>query len=195
MDIEIFRGIERLLIIIVGGISVVCGWNLFREGVISAASGEFVGKGWKFSLQKAGPGIFFAFFGAAICINSAINGLSIKQPIIIGEDAESNSSSREIYYFAGNSNIDLTTICKAINSLKEIKLKEPEYSLIQISKINEAITLLDSHKESILKEKFRGLIDKYKKIKNKQHNELLPNEVKLIQTLDPYYETLPDKSK
>jgi hypothetical protein len=64
------RGLERLLIILAGTLCVVLGWDLFRSGVVTKQSAEFKVWDWKISLHKAGPGVFFALFGAAVLMTS-----------------------------------------------------------------------------------------------------------------------------
>ena len=64
--LAIGRVFERLLVCGSAGMSLVLGWNLFRAGVVLEQSAEFVVKGWKATLKRVGPGIFFALFGACI---------------------------------------------------------------------------------------------------------------------------------
>lgn len=78
MEVEIIRAFERLLIVFFAGTSIFLGWHLFKIGVVSPQSGELSGKGFKLSLQKVGPGVFFSAFGAIVLSVALTNGLSIR---------------------------------------------------------------------------------------------------------------------
>jgi hypothetical protein len=64
----VFRGIERLLIIIFSGLSLVLGWHLFKIGILSEQKSEIKAGDVFIRLQKVGPGVFFALFGVAVFI-------------------------------------------------------------------------------------------------------------------------------
>ena len=66
MDPLLFRSIERIVSVLIGGLSIFLGYRLF-----SSVRGQSDGKGtFKFPmhtsgvLTKVGPGVFFALFGA-----------------------------------------------------------------------------------------------------------------------------------
>ena len=69
-QIILIRGIERILIIILSGVSMILGWSLFKLGIFTEQSGEIKTKGFLIKLSKVGPGIFFALFGCLILIQS-----------------------------------------------------------------------------------------------------------------------------
>ena len=61
------RGIERLLIVVFGGVSMLLGYRLFR--ITAQNTGQLIAKkGGHFSIQlsQIGPGVFFALFGSAV---------------------------------------------------------------------------------------------------------------------------------
>lgn len=81
MDVETFRGLERLLVITAGALSIYLGYRLFlrmperREG-----EGKFgLPGGISIYLSRVGPGVFFALFGAVVV------GLSFHYPLVVTE--------------------------------------------------------------------------------------------------------------
>jgi hypothetical protein len=65
------RAVDRLLVDVFAGISLVLGWNLFRAGITRNQTAEFSKGGWAVKLQRVGPGVLFAFFGIA-CLSISI---------------------------------------------------------------------------------------------------------------------------
>ena len=81
MDLESFRGLERLLVIGAGALAIVLGYLLFRH---MPEAGEGEGKvklpgGVSIYVSRVGPGVFFVMFGAAVV------GLSLQSPLVIAE--------------------------------------------------------------------------------------------------------------
>jgi hypothetical protein len=62
----IARAIERIVIVVFGGCSLLLGYRLFRVTAQSAAELSAGGHGWTFRMVQVGPGVFFALFGAAV---------------------------------------------------------------------------------------------------------------------------------
>jgi len=82
MDPIALRFIERILDVVVGGLSIFLGYRLVRS-----VPGASDGKGtFKFPmhtsviLTKVGPGVFFALFGAVTVCFALFRGLDIKTP-------------------------------------------------------------------------------------------------------------------
>lgn len=122
MDVETIRAIERIIIVIFAGTSIVLGWHLFKIGVVSPQSGDFSGKGFKFSLQKVGPGIFFSLFGAVILSLALINGLKT-ETIHLSETFNKKRGIKEVrnVYLANSqqeSNIERLSV--SINTLEQL---------------------------------------------------------------------------
>jgi hypothetical protein len=60
----IFRGVVLVIAALGGCLSIFLGWKLYRDGLLSAVSGEASAQGrWTIRLSAAGPGVFFALFG------------------------------------------------------------------------------------------------------------------------------------
>jgi hypothetical protein len=69
MDVDpLFFGriVERILVVIFGGVSLVLGWQLFRVGVVDPQIAEIKFKDWKVSLRQVGPGSVFAALGIGV---------------------------------------------------------------------------------------------------------------------------------
>jgi hypothetical protein len=78
----IFRMVERILGVLIGGVLIYFGYRLFlslpgRRGSESG-SGEFsFARGNKIKLSKVGPGVFFAIFGAGLVVFSLVKPVSL----------------------------------------------------------------------------------------------------------------------
>lgn len=91
--IAVGRVIERLLACGFAGLSLALGWNLFKTGVVAEQTAEFTGAGWKATLKKVGPGVFFALFGACVL------GYSIHSPLDIKVSRSADGSSTNQYLY------------------------------------------------------------------------------------------------
>ena len=116
-----FRGIERLLIVIFAGGSLILGWNLFKSGINLNQSAEFEKGNFKLKMLKVGPGIFFALFG---CI---ILSISLHQPfeIKIPDQADNSKiaeadNSKSVSYLNTNDN-QTKDYVKSINTIGSFK--------------------------------------------------------------------------
>lgn len=60
------RALERLLVVMFGGLAMYYGFKLFY--LVSSHDGELSAKGstWQFRMVRVGPGVFFALFGTVI---------------------------------------------------------------------------------------------------------------------------------
>ena len=82
MDPLLFRSIERIVSVLIGGLSIFLGYRLF-----SSVREQSDGKGtFKFPmhtsvvLTKVGPGVFFAMFGAVAVCAAILRPLEEKRP-------------------------------------------------------------------------------------------------------------------
>jgi hypothetical protein len=97
MDEVLLRAVERLLAVIIGGLSVYLGYRLFLripeqkegEGKI-----EFPG-GASIFVTRVGPGVFFAMFGAAIV------GLSLHKGIVVSQHGSDGQQVKSLYQGIG----------------------------------------------------------------------------------------------
>ena len=87
MDLESFRGIERLLIVAAGALSIYLGYRLFLQMPLRPKDGEGgdeergEGKvtlpgGISIFISRVGPGVFFGLFGAAVI------GIAVTAPLV-----------------------------------------------------------------------------------------------------------------
>lgn len=75
MEPDIFRSTERILVVLGGIMSIYFGYRLFLQ-VPSAKTGDGTFKFPKFgeiALTHVAPGVFFAFFGAAVLVMSLLS--------------------------------------------------------------------------------------------------------------------------
>src|SRR4029453_3805209 len=78
----IFRMVERILGVLIGGVLIYFGYRLFlslagKRGRDRVA-GEFsFAGGNKIKLSKVGPGVFFALFGAGLIVFSLVKPVSL----------------------------------------------------------------------------------------------------------------------
>ncbi len=63
-----WRFIERVLIIVVGAISIYFGYHLFRLKIFESQSLGIEHDFIKLNLSKVGPGVFFSLFGCALIV-------------------------------------------------------------------------------------------------------------------------------
>ncbi len=77
----IFRGLERLAIVILSGASIYYGYRLFREVPnLNEIEGKFeIGKKIRIYLNKAAPGILFSALGAFVLIVSLQQKIDYKR--------------------------------------------------------------------------------------------------------------------
>jgi hypothetical protein len=78
----IFRMVERILGVLIGGVLIYFGYRLFLslagKGGRDRGAGEFsFAGGNKIKLSKVGPGVFFALFGAGLIVFSLVKPVSL----------------------------------------------------------------------------------------------------------------------
>lgn len=185
MQIEEYRAIERIIIILIAGASVTFGWNLFKIGVVSESTGTFQGKGWRITLQKAGPGLFFALFGTAICITSLISTLNVNSHQTQTEDTNSNN---QIIHYLGESGTKYLHIAQAINTLKLVSLDEIK-SESRLDALKLSISTLHKFNNDNMQQQFKDELRNYTIIKGKDPNSLTTDEIETKTKIDPYFKT------
>ncbi len=159
MDIESLRAIERIIIVMFAGTSIILGWHLFKIGVVSPQSGTFVGKGFKFSLQKVGPGIFFSLFGTVVLSTALIYGLNKQTDFGQGVNYSQASNSPKVKrtnvsYNNGLQSSALKRLTEAINTLKLISIEESNSFGTHRKAIKKSIQRLNAYRDSLSLGKF-----------------------------------------
>ncbi len=169
MDIETIRGIERLVIVIFAGASIFLGWNLFRVGVVDPQSASFSGQGYKFTLQKAGPGIFFALFGSVVLSVALINGLTFTS---MNKDG---STDTKVMY-ASDQKDELRMVAQSINTLSLIEMDKVTMIPAKKKRIIKAINTLEGHRDNLVRQVFgKRNVDEYKKCHSLDSNNVCRN--------------------
>ena len=81
MDPITFRFIERILAVIIGGMAVFLGYQMFLKIPESRDNEGKITLPWNVTviLSRVGPGVFFALFGAAVVALSLYKGLEISE--------------------------------------------------------------------------------------------------------------------
>jgi len=82
MNPVMLRGVERIIAVLVGALSIYLGYNLFlavpeqrdREGKMVFSRGASV------YLNRVGPGVFFALFGASVTALALWRGIDYATP-------------------------------------------------------------------------------------------------------------------
>lgn len=101
-DLNIWRGVERLAIVTIGGLSIYFGYRLFTLLPPSTSKSEarlFLPGDISVYLGRIAPGIFFAFFGAVVI------AISLIQPAILEVSTrEGDNISLKTTYLGGASN-------------------------------------------------------------------------------------------
>jgi hypothetical protein len=89
------RIIERLIVCLTAGASLTFGWNLFRLGIVTDQSADFAAGKWKATLNRVGPGVFFALFGATVL------AISLQSPLQVKSTAENGERGSITYMYSG----------------------------------------------------------------------------------------------
>ena len=90
------RGIERTILIVFAGVSLILGYRLFKLGIINQQSGTFDwGKTLSVKLLNVGPGIFFALFGTVVLGILGFRGFDYSsEPIDVHEKTVAGGNDR-----------------------------------------------------------------------------------------------------
>lgn len=80
VDPLLFRGVERLVIVVFAGLSIYWGYRLFDK--VLANGGELIakGQGYGVTLRNVGPGVYFSFFGMVVLVVALSRVLDIDLP-------------------------------------------------------------------------------------------------------------------
>lgn len=154
MVLTVGRTVERLLADAMFGVSLVLGWNLFRVGVLNDQTALLSGKGWKVHLQKVGPGIFFALFGAVgLCI-------AIQKPLMIDSEkapASGPSSAGEKFQAEyANKNTEVQQYITALTTVEEIGIRDDGTHSAEKEALLKAKPILEQYRTTLLKNYYPG---------------------------------------
>ena len=103
MEAYTLRALERIIVVIIGGLSVYLGYRLFLrvphqkdgQGKISFPGGISI------IVNRVGPGVFFALFGAGVVALSLYHGIDYFRQTNVGSAETKTAASSEAEYFSG----------------------------------------------------------------------------------------------
>lgn len=168
MEIEVIRAFERLLIVLFSGVSIILGWHLFKVGVVDQQSASLSGKGYKFTLQKVGPGVFFSLFGSIVMSVALINGLT-KTTV---NKTSGNTKKEEFRYANSAQQSELSRLTTAINTLDLIKIDSSSPYETHRKAVQKSLELLRSFRDRSARQKFdANIIDQYQKCKDSTNTD------------------------
>lgn len=126
MDVDpLFLGriVERILVVIFGGLSLVLGWRLFMVGVVDPQIAEIKFKDWKVSLRQVGPGSVFAALGIGVMAFALSKPLEITEGLRASQSVETESAaggSRSLSYLGQGEAQDLRHWVRVLNTVARL---------------------------------------------------------------------------
>jgi hypothetical protein len=166
------RILERLLIVSFSGISLILGWNLFKIRLLRDQTAEFALKDWRIRLDRVGPGVFFALFGIAGLISSAVHPLSVASDLPIKtanaetpQKSPGSPAGLDINY-AGSAMDPAADEVRAINTVEQLGVAPAiRVSPGEKEAVAHAISVLDARKKALLQVEFGPALGQYEKWK------------------------------
>jgi len=113
------RVIERLLVLLFGGLALFFGWRLFIVGVVDPQIAEIKFKGWKVTLRQVGPGSVFAALGIAVTAFALYRPLQISDSAKVADTA---AGGRKVSYFTAGD--DLRHWVRALNTVERLDVNK-----------------------------------------------------------------------
>lgn len=152
MVFAIARSAERLLADATFGVSLVLGWNLFRIGVLKDQAAELSGHGWKFRLQRVGPGIFFALFGAVGLVVALQRPLqmTVNTSAASSADNEAASSSTQQINYAESNDSSLPDFITALTTVEYLGIQDNGVQSAQHDALLKAKPVLEARRQALL---------------------------------------------
>ncbi len=138
------RVMERILVILVSGLSLAMGWHLYSKGISKKQSAELQHDKIVIRLTDVGPGAFFAILGGIVLVAALAMNLTI--PSTPGyADQRGSSYGGELEH----KDIDL------IKAISTIELHFTDHSATNVSDwdrrgVEQAMSLLSSEKKYLL---------------------------------------------
>jgi len=145
------RTIERIIIVLFGGLSIVLGWHLFKIGVVTEQKADIEGASFTVKLIKVGPGVFFALFGAFILVVAMNTVIEVKTYPQKTENRNHSESGPVGVSVAGMLGSD-RDIAESVNTLNAVT------QIITRTTVESADGLSGADQHDLLKHR-QGLID------------------------------------
>ncbi|MEZ9938382.1 hypothetical protein AB4388_19305, partial [Vibrio breoganii] len=125
--------------------------------------------GYKFTLQKAGPGIFFSLFGSVVLSVALINGLTFTS-----KNIDANTDTKVMY--AGEQKNELRMVSQSINTLSLIDMEKLTMIPAKKKRISKAINNLEGHRDNLVRFTFgKEEVDEYRKCHSLDTNNACRN--------------------
>lgn len=133
-----WRGVERLMAMATGALSIALGYHLFRLGVVGGQEGVIEKGDFKLHLVKVGPGVFFSLFGAVLVgyvayaqveLREVVEFVDRKQEQTNVADGPVRHRTIEVVGYSPGRADELRRLIPATNSLRDI-VKDLNSSLL-----------------------------------------------------------------
>jgi hypothetical protein len=189
MVLAIARSLERLLADAMFGVSLILGWNLFRVGVLKDQAAEFSGNGWKFRLQRVGPGIFFALFGAiglVVALERPLQQTTTHTDEAKSVNQESRSSEVRQSTYSESTRTDLADYITALTTVEFLGIRDDGTHSAEHDALLKAKPILEKHRDALLRNAYPDY-DWYlgvKKTGGLQTRGLTPSDAKKYDSID-----------
>lgn len=180
---------ERLIITVFSGFAIYAGYQLFKIGVVDPQSGELKGKGFSVKLQRCGPGIFFALFGAIILGMGLANPLTIRPEPSVSPTLETGTNDilgmianpPSVRYGGNQLMVAPLDVCQSISTLEHLDPPNSEGALIippqRMERFQFALTNLSLLKRWIVASRFTpDDLELYRLHAGKSDEQLLPSQ-------------------
>lgn len=131
----IARGLERVLVVLIGGALLYFGYKLFHHSASTKTKLDAKYQTLSLSLESTAPGIYFCLFGTALL------AFTVVTQVTVSETEDSGSGTRKVTIFGASSdstgqNSQLYEAVKSISTLEHLALTsdriEPD-DLLRIS--------------------------------------------------------------
>lgn len=110
----ILRMLERIIAVLIGGVSIYLGYRLFLNIPVNTnQKGELELPGIKLTLSKVGPGVFFSAFGSIVVAYSLLTPISsgVQQRVSLSPEVKtSDATNLETISFTGMGQAPAATI-------------------------------------------------------------------------------------
>lgn len=157
------RVLERVLITLFAGGSMFLGWHLFAAGIDKMQKAELTHKAWSVKLERVGPGIFFALFGATLLALGLITPLSTMRHDSSGPVADQSGSSAgqiEFRYVEDQQAMALS-LSQSINTI-ERHFERLEDEDRERKRLERPLSVLQSFRNELVADRFgRAALETY----------------------------------
>lgn len=142
------RAIERIVIVIFGGVSIWMGWNLFKTNILQKGSGKTTIGNWQIELKEVGPGVFFALFGAIILIVSLQASLVLDSKENPAQHAPNDKKDKSrLRYLSNQEKNEARIFSLAVNELIEQSEEYCRKENKAVCKLNYAAGIIKNYRD------------------------------------------------